>query len=124
MHLTDYVLIYKDRIREIVNSIITKNEKLFYELQTRHFVSFHENLFDDVMRVIQEYGEYEEKTFIQIPDEGFERARVYETAYDGKKRIQLPLWTKEEGESDLWIYFLCSDNANYIDIEVYDIYVP
>jgi hypothetical protein len=123
MLITNYILLYKDIIKQIINSIIDKDRSRFYELQTCQSDEFDNNLFDDVMRAIQEYGEYEEKTFIAIPDKGFELAEIYDTLY-GKKRIELPLWTKEEGESDLWIYFICPEDTNQREIRVYGIRVP
>jgi hypothetical protein len=72
------------------------------------------------MRVIQEYGEI---TIIKIPDEDSNCAEIYEIL-EGEERVELPLWTNEEGKSDLYIYFLCSYNNSQSKIEVCNIYVP
>lgn len=115
MRVINYVLIYKKQILNIVKSIIENNKKQFYELQNSCSIRF-----EDVLREMKEYGEVH---FIQIPDEGFGLAYVYDVS-NNKKRIELPLWTEEEGVSDLYIYFICSYGDNKKEIEVYDIHVP
>jgi uncharacterized protein YjaG (DUF416 family) len=115
MCMSSDVAIYKENIMMIIDSIIKKDKKLFYDSQAGGSIKF-----EDVMREIQEYGAI---TLIPVPDEEFAWADIYKTS-NGKEWIELPLWTKEEGMSDLYIYFICSHDNDYIEIRVADIHIP
>lgn len=133
---------YKLLISAIISAIAQGDEGLFNSLVSEPDASF-----QDVQRVIEEYGNIH---IIPLPDEGFDRAYAFarpETPLEdladqvtipyaqaaayclsyappGTIRLEMPLWTKEEGESDLWIYFHCSHIDGVAKVSVAGIYVP
>lgn len=68
---------------------------------------------DDLKRIVAEYG----RTIIPLPDEAFAEAEVY-TVGD-RLDIYIPLWTKEEGRSDLTLSLSCcmADGASRVEID-------
>ncbi|MFJ8461722.1 hypothetical protein ACIQ57_21730 [Lysinibacillus xylanilyticus] len=74
---------------------------------------------DDLKRVITEYG----CEIIPLPDRAFNLAEIYYIAAGKRLDIYLPLWTKEEGRSDLTLSFSGQRNNNQLKIEFNDLRV-
>ena len=65
----------------------------------------------DLRRVIEEYG----TTIMPIPEAAFEQALCYQIS-DGQVDIYIPLWSEEEGQSDLTLSLSCFQNEHKIQI--------
>ena len=75
----------------------------------------------DLARVLNEYG----RTVVPLPDAGVAEVDVFRPFTDEKRwLIEFPLWTREEGRSDLCLYLIVLEQdgqkVGYID----DIRVP
>jgi hypothetical protein len=71
----------------------------------------------DLENVIGEYG----KTLMPLPEEAFEIANVYNITQENRIDVYIPLWTKEEGRSDLTISIICYLRNNNPVIEINDL---
>lgn len=70
----------------------------------------------DIQRIIEEYG----CTIIPLPAKAFDLALLYQIS-DRQVDIYIPLWSKEEGRSDLILSLSCFKDENKIklnDLEV------
>jgi hypothetical protein len=65
----------------------------------------------DILRVIEEYG----CTIIPLPAKAFDMALFYQIS-DKQVDIYIPLWSEEEGQSDLTLSLSCFNNDNKIKI--------
>ena len=65
----------------------------------------------DLRRVIEEYG----TTIVPIPEAAFEQALCYQIS-DKQVDIYIPLWSVEEGRSDLTLSLSCFQNEHKIQI--------
>ena len=76
---------------------------------------------EGLARAIDEYG----RTLIEIPDRGWELADSYEIeGRQGAWGIDLPLWTQEEGRSDLTLSLSVSrTNEDEVAVEIDDLHV-
>ena len=74
---------------------------------------------NDLKRVIIEYG----CTVIPLPDEAFYKAEVYYIKDDNRLDVYIPLWTKEEGRSDLTLSLSCYDINGIPKVEINDLKV-
>lgn len=63
----------------------------------------------DIRRVIEEYG----CTIIPLPVKAFDLALSYQIS-DKQVDIYIPLWSEEEGQSDLTLSLSCFKNENKI----------
>lgn len=74
---------------------------------------------NDLSRIIQEYGE----TIIPLPDNAFDYIDIY--PIEGKNKmysIDIPIWTQEEGQSDLTLSLTLTDKEKIL-IEIDDLHV-
>ena len=74
---------------------------------------------NDLKRVIIEY----DCTVISLPDEAFSKAEVYYIKDDKRLDVYIPLWTKEEGRSDLTLSLSCYDINRIPKVEINDLRV-
>jgi hypothetical protein len=72
----------------------------------------------DLVNALREYG----RTFVPLPDNAFESAEVYDIG-GGRTDVYLPLWTKEEGRSDLTLFVSCFSGSGEPVIKVNDLRV-
>ena len=100
-------------IREIVIDISNENYNKLYQ-KYRHRVSI-----DDLTRTIENYG----SNIVPLPESAFDFVEKY--CIDSEKRIDvyLPLWTKEEGKSDLTLSISCYHRESELYIEINDLRV-
>ena len=75
----------------------------------------------DIATAVADYG----RTLIAIPDEGFETIDIVEIANASPPRwsIALPLWTQEEGRSDLTLEMTVIERDNRYCVELDDLHV-
>jgi hypothetical protein len=73
---------------------------------------------NDLKRVITEYG----CTIIPLPDKAFSKAEVY-SINEYRLDVYIPLWTKEEGRSDLTLSLSCSTINGVPKVEINDLRV-
>jgi hypothetical protein len=74
---------------------------------------------NDLKRVIAEYG----CTIIPLPDEAFSKAEVYNIRDKNRLDVYIPLWTKEEGRSDLTLFLSCYTINEIPKVEINDLRV-
>ena len=77
---------------------------------------------EELARALDDYG----RTLVDVPDDGWELADSYEIeGRPGAWAIDLPLWTKEEGRSDLTLSLSTSrGDDDEVVVEIDDIQVP
>jgi hypothetical protein len=73
----------------------------------------------DLAKAVREYG----RTLVPLPDNAFAMAEVYDIGSNGRTDVYLPLWTKEEGRSDLTLFVSCFSGNGEPVIEVNDLRV-
>ena len=71
---------------------------------------------DELIDTLREYG----RRFIPIPDEGLEEIAVLKPFADENRwLVDLPLWTEEEGRSDMCLYLIVleenGEKVGYLD---------
>ena len=68
---------------------------------------------------LQGYG----RTLIALPDEAFRLVEVYPVkGQNATWAVDVPLWTAEEGRSDLTLSLTVSDNQNGVRLEIDDLH--
>lgn len=108
------------RLRNSVSQIITllvAGKYLELETLTRH-VRLSAN---EIAATVSDYG----RQLILPPDSGFELMDVVEVKDANPKRwsVRMPLWTREEGRSDLTLEMTVIDKQNGFVVELDDIHV-
>jgi hypothetical protein len=73
---------------------------------------------NDLKRVILEY----DCTIIPLPDKAFSEAKVY-LIDKSRLDVYIPLWTKEEGRSDLTLFLSCFVIDGISKVEINDLIV-
>ncbi|MDB6035558.1 MAG: hypothetical protein JWM16_5896 [Verrucomicrobiales bacterium] len=76
---------------------------------------------NEIAKAIDDYG----RTLVSPPPEGFQRMNIVEIQGSQPKRwsIAMPLWTKEEGLSDLTVEVTIIEHENSFATELDDIHV-
>jgi hypothetical protein len=75
---------------------------------------------DELRRAIQEYG----KTLVSLPANAVEAADVYPLENSpGEFAVDLPLWTAEEGQSDLTLSLTVVDVIDAPAVSIDDLHV-
>jgi hypothetical protein len=74
---------------------------------------------EDIKRVIEEYG----SCIIPLPDNAFDFLESYYIEVEKRWDIYLPLWTEEEGRSDLTLSLSCYIREFDTYIEIDDLHV-
>ena len=74
----------------------------------------------DVVRVIVEYG----RTLVDLPSAVWDFVDVFEIVESGNLRLDVPLWTKEEGRSDLMLFICSIPSEEKFNIYIHDVRVP
>ncbi|MCS2406597.1 hypothetical protein NXY31_20575 [Bacteroides salyersiae] len=97
---------YKELIQEFVYCLARKDYQAANNLILDNSVPI-----SDLRRVIEEYG----TTIMPIPEAAFEQALCYQIS-DGQVDIYIPLWSEEEGQSDLTLSLSCFQNGHKIQI--------
>lgn len=60
---------------------------------------------------------------VELPSHAFDLAERYESVKSGTYSLDLPLWTKEEGRSDLTLSLTVSETESNVDLEIDDLHV-
>ena len=97
---------YKKLIQEFVYCLARKDYQAANNLILDNSVPI-----SDLRRVIEEYG----TTIMPIPEAAFEQALCYQIS-DKQVDIYIPLWSVEEGRSDLTLSLSCFQNEHKIQI--------
>ena len=105
---------YKPIIKELVIRISNKE----YDLIKTNGQNGRVNI-EDLKRVIDDYG----CTIVSLPDKAFSIVEAYNITSENRIDIYLPLWTKEEGRSDLTLSLSCYNDNGVPKIEINDIRV-
>lgn len=75
---------------------------------------------EDIQRSIKEYG----RTLVDLPNQAFELADWYESSDAPNTWIlEIPLWTKEEGRSDLTLTVIVTFDNDRVIIRIADLHV-
>jgi hypothetical protein len=75
---------------------------------------------DEMRTAISDYG----RTLIPLPDEAWSQVDVYEQANDpGEVMVDVPLWTVEEGRSDLTLSISARKEGDQYHLEIDDLHV-
>ncbi|WP_264847616.1 DUF7668 domain-containing protein [Capnocytophaga catalasegens] len=74
---------------------------------------------DDLRRVIKKYG----SIIVPLPDEAFTKAEIYDVKDENRLDVYIPLWTKEEGRSDLTLSVSCYITNEMAKVEINDLRV-
>ena len=104
------VLDFKPEIEKIVQKIAND---CFGEIETS------ETSADDLQRVLREYG----CSIVPLPDNALSLAETYHIANENRLDVYLPLWTKEEGRSDLTLFVSCFMKNGKSFVEINDLRV-
>ena len=73
----------------------------------------------ELKEALQAYG----RTLIALPDEAFRLAEVYPvTGQNATWAVDVPLWTAEEGRSDLTLSVTVSDSQDGVRLEIDDLH--
>jgi hypothetical protein len=73
----------------------------------------------ELKEALQGYG----RTLIALPDEAFRLVEVYPVkGQNATWAVDVPLWTAEEGRSDLTLSLTVSDNQNGVRLEIDDLH--
>jgi len=75
----------------------------------------------DITRAVADYG----RTLVEPPDDAFNFLNIVQVYGSHALRwsITMPVWTKEEGRSDLSVELTVTDHGNDFSIELDDIHV-
>jgi hypothetical protein len=109
-----YLESFRTIIEEIVNNISLNNYKAIEDKGQNGKVDI-----KDLERVIKEYG----CTIIPLPEKAFSKAEVYKMKDESRLDVYIPLWTEEEGRSDLTLSLSCYYNGNNNKVEINDLEV-
>jgi|SRR5690242_7377736 hypothetical protein len=75
---------------------------------------------DELERAVREYG----RTLTELPDEGFADSDVIPLDADPSVcAVNIPLWTREEGRSDLTLSLTVRNVAGTVTVEIDDLHV-
>jgi hypothetical protein len=74
---------------------------------------------NDLKRIIAEYG----CTVIPLSDEAFSKSEVYYIKDKNRLDVYIPLWTIEEGRSDLTLSLSCYRINETLKVEINDLRV-
>ena len=105
---------FKSEIEKMVHNIANGN---FSEIETS--VAMGETSIDDLQRVLREYG----CSIAPLPDNALSLAETYNIESENRLDVYLPLWTKEEGRSDLTLFLSCFLKNGKPYIEINDLHV-
>jgi hypothetical protein len=73
----------------------------------------------ELQEALQAYG----RTIITLPDEAFRLAEVYPIkGQTATWAVDVPLWTAEEGRSDLTLSLTVSDSQDGVQVEIDDLH--
>lgn len=75
----------------------------------------------DIARVVSDYG----RTLVEPPEDAFKLLDAVQVrgAQPPRWSITMPVWTKEEGRSDLSVELTVTDHGNGFNIELDDLHV-
>ena len=102
---------YKKRIQEFISCLVRKDYQAVNNLMLANSVPI-----QDIQRVIEEYG----CTIIPPPAKAFDLALSYQISAKHVD-IYIPLWSEEEGQSDLTLSLSCFKNENTIKINAFEV---
>ncbi len=75
---------------------------------------------DELQEALREYG----RTIITLPDEALNLADVHSVAGQRTRwAVDVPLWTAEEGRSDLTLSLTISESRDGVRLEIDDLHV-
>jgi len=97
---------YKERIQKFVSCLACKDYQTANNLILANSVPI-----QDIRRVIEEY----DCKIISLPAKAFDLALLYQIS-DRQVDIYIPLWSEEEGQSDLTLSLSFFKNENKIKI--------
>ena len=105
---------FKPLIEELVSNISTSDYNAIFE---KH--QYGRTNIDDIKRVVSEYN----RTITILPDNAFKEAKVYYIEKEKRLDIYIPLWTIEEGRSDLVLFLSGYIISGIPKIEINDLLV-
>ena len=75
---------------------------------------------EEIVGAINEYG----RTLVSVPDKMLEDAEVYRSDHDQRQfAVDVPLWTREEGRSDLTLSLTVFDSNGEVSVSIDDLHV-
>ncbi len=100
-------------IAEIKNIVYLISLKKYKEIESKKYNGRVQ--VSDLERVINEYG----CEIIPLPDSAIDLSESYFIESNNSLDVYLPLWTKEEGRSDLTLSVSCyiKDNKPFVEID-------
>ena len=110
LHINDF----KPLIEELVSNISSSDYNAIFE---KH--QYGRTNIDDIKRVVSEYN----RTITILPDNAFKEAKVYCIEKEKRLDIYIPLWTIEEGRSDLVLFLSGYIISGIPKIEINDLLV-
>jgi hypothetical protein len=78
------------------------------------------NTADELERAVREHG----RTLVAMPEEAWALVNVYRLEDGAGVALEVPLWTAEEGRSDLTLAVTLSERDGVVAIEIDDLHVP
>ena len=75
---------------------------------------------DELEQAVREYG----RTLVALPEEAWGLVNVYRLEDGAGVALEVPLWTAEEGRSDLTLSVTLSERDGVVAIEIDDLHVP
>lgn len=75
---------------------------------------------EELRRAVADYG----RTIVPLPAEAWDLVDVYPVeGHAGECALDVPLWTAEEGRSDLTLSLRARESGSLVEIEVEDLHV-
>jgi hypothetical protein len=106
--------LFKENIINLVNDLSDKSYKIIEYRKENGRVNI-----NDLENTVKNYN----KEIIPLPETAFDIAQIYKIKGEDRIDIYLPLWTKEEGRSDLTLSLSCFVKNNIKIIEINDLEV-
>lgn len=111
----------QENLKSVVRHLITQIVHCDYEAAVRSCSSSRLSA-DDLRNVIRTYG----CKLIDLPDQAYDRLDMIEIKDSNPPAcsVHVPLWTEEEGLSDLTLHLTIEKDRNHWNIELDDLLVP
>ena len=103
----------------------SKIERIVLNISNNNFTEIEKNKengkisIEDLKRVINDYG----SSIIPLPSNAYDIAETYFIERENKIDVYMPIWTKEEGRSDLTLFVSCFEKNGTPFVEINDLHV-
>jgi hypothetical protein len=106
----------RELVAQVIHLLVHKEYEQLFKLTNGVRLSTQE-----ITQAIEDYG----RILIEPPDQAFDFMDIIQVQSDLDMcwSITMPVWTQEEGRSDLSVELTVTDNGNHFTIELDDLHV-